>query len=101
MVSRRAVLQALAAAAQERARKPNFIVILADDIGYGDVGCFGSPDVPTPNIDSIAARGVRFTDGYVTACVCSPSRAGFMTGRYQQRHGHEFNPDPPIAREVA
>jgi arylsulfatase A-like enzyme len=110
MLSRRSILQCLTlsatsrftsqAGAQAGARKPNFIILLADDLGYGDVGCFGSPDVPTPNIDSIAAKGVRFTDGYVTCCVCSPSRAGLMTGRYQQRFGHEFNPDPPIEREV-
>jgi arylsulfatase A-like enzyme len=110
MITRRAVLQSLAAtaasslgggaSAQGGARKPNLIILLADDIGYADVGCFGSLDVTTPHIDSIAARGVRFTDGYVTACVCSPSRAALMTGRYQQRHGHEFNPDPPIEREL-
>src|SRR5271169_5728943 len=76
-----------------RTRKPNFIILLADDLGYGDIGCFGSPDVPTPNIDGIAERGVRFTDGHVTCPVCSPSRSAIMTGRYQHRYGHEFNPD--------
>ncbi|MCL5746416.1 MAG: sulfatase-like hydrolase/transferase [Acidobacteria bacterium] len=78
----------------KKARKPNFVIILADDLGYGDVGCFGSPDVPTPNIDSIARNGYRFTDGYVSAAVCSPSRAGLLTGRCQQRFGHEFNTGP-------
>ncbi|MBI3679581.1 MAG: sulfatase-like hydrolase/transferase [Acidobacteria bacterium] len=73
-------------------RKPNFVILLADDLGYGDISCFGSPDVHTPNIDSIGRDGVRFTDGYVTAALCSPSRAGLLTGRYQQRFGHEFNP---------
>lgn len=75
-------------------RRPNFVVILADDLGYGDVGCYGSPDVPTPHIDSIARNGYRFTDGYVSAAVCSPSRAGLLTGRHQQRYGHEFNTGP-------
>lgn len=73
------------------ARKPNIVVILADDLGYGELGCQGNPEIPTPNIDSIARNGVRFTDGYVTAPVCCPSRAGFMTGRYQTRFGHELN----------
>jgi len=73
-------------------RRPNIIVIVADDLGYADLGCYGGRDVPTPNIDSLAANGVRFTNGYVTAPVCSPTRAGLITGRYQQRFGHEFNP---------
>ena len=73
------------------ARKPNIVVILADDLGYGELGCQGNPEVPTPNIDSIARNGVRFTNGYVTAPVCCPSRAGLMTGRYQTRFGHELN----------
>jgi arylsulfatase A-like enzyme len=72
--------------------KPNVIVIVADDLGYGDLGFQGGTDVPTPNIDSLAHNGVRFTDGYVTGTVCSPTRAGLLTGRYQQRFGHEFNP---------
>jgi arylsulfatase A-like enzyme len=71
-------------------RRPNFVLIFADDLGYGDVSCCGG-EVPTPNIDSIAVQGVRFSDGYVTAPVCSPSRAGLLTGRYQERFGHEFN----------
>ena len=73
------------------ARAPSFVVILFDDTGYADHGLTGSELVPTPAIDSIAEDGVTFTDGYVTASVCSPSRAGMMTGRYQQRYGHEFN----------
>ena len=79
------------AAFQEKRRKPNIIVLLADDLGYGELGCQGNPQIATPHIDSIARNGVRFTDGYVTAPVCSPSRAGLMTGRYQTRFGHEFN----------
>lgn len=78
--------------AVENGEKPNVIVIVADDLGYGDVGFQGGKDVPTPNIDSLAQHGVRCTDGYVTGTVCSPTRAGLLTGRYQQRFGHEFNP---------
>jgi arylsulfatase A-like enzyme len=71
--------------------KPNIIVILADDLGYGDTGVYGSPIVRTPNIDALASSGVRFTNGYVTHPVCAPSRAGLLTGRYQERFGYEFN----------
>lgn len=78
--------------------KPNVLVILADDLGYGELGCQGfTKEVPTPNIDSIAKNGVRFTSGYVSGPYCSPTRAGLMTGRYQQRFGHEFNPGPAEA----
>lgn len=77
------------------AAKPNILVILADDLGWGELSCQGvTTQVPTPNIDSIAKNGVRFTSGYVSGPYCSPTRAGFMTGRYQQRFGHEFNPGP-------
>lgn len=72
--------------------RPNLIVILTDDQGYGDVGFNGCKDIPTPNIDSIARHGVHFTNGYVSYPVCSPSRAGLLTGRYEQRFGHERNP---------
>lgn len=74
--------------------RPNIIVIVADDLGYGSLGIYGEKEIPTPNIDSIAKNGARLTDGYVTCPVCSPTRAGLMTGRYQQRFGHEFNPGP-------
>jgi arylsulfatase A-like enzyme len=74
------------------AEKPNLVLILADDLGYRDVGFNGGKDIPTPHIDSIAAGGVRFTDAYVTYSVCSPSRAGLITGRYPQRFGYERNP---------
>ena len=77
---------------QAAGRKPNVIVILADDLGYADVGCHGCKDVPTPNIDSLARGGVRFTSGYVSHPFCSPTRAGLLTGRYQQHFGHETNP---------
>src|SRR6185437_9970030 len=71
--------------------KPNILFIYADDLGYGELGCYGGTRVPTPNIDSIATGGIRFTQGYVSAPLCSPSRAGLMTGRYQTRFGHENN----------
>jgi arylsulfatase A-like enzyme len=74
---------------------PNVIVILADDFGYGETSAQGNPQIPTPNIDSIASNGVRFTAGYVAAVTCSPSRAGLLTGRYPTRFGHEFNPSSP------
>lgn len=70
---------------------PNVIVIMTDDLGYVDVGFNGSIDIPTPNIDRIANQGVKFTNGYTSYSVCSPSRAGFITGRYQQRFGYERN----------
>ena len=71
---------------------PNLIVIMTDDMGYADVGFNGCTDIPTPNIDRIANQGVKCTNGYVAYPVCGPSRAGFMTGRYQQRFGFERNP---------
>jgi arylsulfatase A-like enzyme len=72
-------------------RKPNVIVFLSDDVGYGEYGFQGNKEIPTPNIDSIAKNGIRFTQGYVSGPYCSPTRAGLMTGRYQTRFGHEFN----------
>ena len=72
--------------------QPNIVLILADDLGLGDVGAFGSEEINTPNIDSLSEMGIRFTQAYVSHPVCSPSRAGLITGRYQQRHGWEFNP---------
>ncbi len=72
--------------------RPNIVVIVADDLGYADVGFNGCTDIPTPNIDALARSGVRFSNGYVTHPYCSPSRAGLLSGRYQQRFGHEANP---------
>ncbi len=83
-----------------KAGRPNIIVIVADDLGYADVGFQGCKDIPTPNIDSLAKNGVRCTNGYVSCPVCSPTRAGLMTGRYQQRFGHEFNPGAPAQMSV-
>lgn len=74
------------------ADKPNVVVLLADDLGYADVGFHGCKDIPTPNLDALAKAGVRCTNGYVSGPYCSPTRAGFLTGRYQNRFGHEFNP---------
>ena len=79
------------ALAQKNSR-PNVIVILTDDQGYKDVGFNGSKEIPTPNIDRIAKNGVVFTNGYVSYAVCGPSRAGLMTGRYQDRFGFGRNP---------
>ncbi len=76
----------------DQPRRPNIVLLLADDLGYGELGCQGNAEIPTPHIDSIASAGIRFTDGYVTAAYCSASRAGLMSGRYQTRFGYEFNP---------
>ena len=75
----------------EPAPKPNVIVIFADDLGIGDMSAYGSEDIETPNLDRLAANGVLFEQGYVTAPQCAPSRAGLISGRYQQRSGFEFN----------
>ena len=80
--------------AMAAAPRPNIVVIVADDMGYAEMGCQGNTDVPTPHIDSLARNGVRFTSGYVSCPVCAPTRAGLMTGRYQQRFGFETNPGP-------
>lgn len=74
------------------AASPNVMVIIADDLGYNDVGFQGSKEIATPNLDALAARGLRCTNGYVSHSFCSPTRAGIMTGRYQHRFGHENNP---------
>lgn len=75
-----------------QAKRPNILIIVGDDMGYADVGFHGCKDIPTPHLDALAKSGVRFTNGYVTGPYCSPTRAGLLTGRYQQRFGHEFNP---------
>jgi arylsulfatase A-like enzyme len=76
------------------AARPDIVVILADDLGYGDIGVNGCRDIPTPNIDSIAKNGVRCTDGHSNHSFCAPTRAAFLTGRYQQRFGFEYNSGP-------
>jgi arylsulfatase A-like enzyme len=77
---------------KSKIKKPNIIILLVDDAGYADFGFMGSKDLKTPNIDKLATSGVIFTDAHVSATVCGPSRAGIMTGRYQQRFGFECNP---------
>ena len=84
----------LAGQKKAKQRKPNIVVIISDDQGYADVGVHGCKDIPTPHLDSIARNGIHFTNGYVSCPVCSPTRAGLMTARYQQRFGHEFNTGP-------
>ena len=74
-------------AAADLRKKPNFVIILADDLGYGDIGCFGSKRFKTPNVDAIAKAGLRMTDFHSNGAVCSPTRAALLTGRYQQRSG--------------
>lgn len=88
-------------AANSADERPNILILLSDDLGYADVGFQGCKDIPTPNIDRLAANGVRFTNGYVSGALCSPTRAGLMTGRYQSRFGHDNNVwyDPNDHRE--
>ena len=76
----------------QMSKKPNIIIILTDDQGYGDVGFNGSKQLKTPNLDQLAKNGVIFTNGYVSYAVCGPSRAGIITGRYQDRFGFSRNP---------
>ncbi len=83
---------AIEAQGPQQRLQPNIVILVADDLGYGELGCQGNPEIPTPNIDSLAENGIRFTQGYVTAAFCSASRAGLITGRYQTRFGYEFNP---------
>ena len=71
---------------------PNFVIILADDLGYGDVGFHGSTEARTPNLDRFAAGGIQFTNGYVASSYCSPSRAAILTGRHPAKTGWEINP---------
>ena len=70
-------------------KQPNIIFFFADDAGYADFGFHGSEVMKTPNLDKLAKQGVKFTQGYVTDAVCGPSRAGLMTGKYQQRFGYQ------------
>ncbi|MFN9927338.1 MAG: sulfatase-like hydrolase/transferase, partial [Phenylobacterium sp.] len=87
-----AAAAALPAGAAQPARKPNVIIILADDLGTGDVGAYGGQVARTPNIDALAAGGVRLTQGHVTAPICSPSRVALLSGRHNARYGFEHNP---------
>jgi arylsulfatase A-like enzyme len=95
------LLCAIQAGALFATEKPNILLIVSDDQGYADLGFQGCKDIPTPNLDRLAHEGLRFSNGYVSHPFCSPTRAGLMTGRYQQRFGHENNPyyDPNDHRE--
>ncbi|MFT4681588.1 MAG: arylsulfatase A-like enzyme [Granulosicoccus sp.] len=73
-------------------QRPNILLILADDLGKTDISLYGDPPIQTPNIDAIGLNGVTFNEGYITSPICAPSRAGLMTGRYQQRFGFEYQP---------
>ncbi len=83
----------VSASALAQSQQPNILIILADDLGYGDVAFNGCPDYATPNIDSLTINGVGCSSGYVTHPFCSPSRAALITGRYQHRFGHENQPE--------
>lgn len=77
----------LFACAVSEAKSPNVVIIFCDDLGYGDLGCFGHPTIRTPNLDAMASEGQKWTEFYVAACVCTPSRAALQTGRYPIRNG--------------
>ena len=85
-----ALFPALASAQKSDSRRPNIVLIITDDMGYGDLGSYGAPDVKTPNIDRLARDGVRMTDFYANGATCTPTRAGLISGRYQQRFGLEL-----------
>jgi arylsulfatase A-like enzyme len=81
-------------------QRPNIVLVFADDLGYADIGCFGSTEIPTPHIDALVSSGMKFTNAYVTAGTCSPSRAGLLTGQYQHRFGFEFNTDITVVERL-
>ncbi len=85
-------LAATGVTAADPPRRPNIVLILLDDLGWGELGCQGNPEIPTPHIDSLARDGVRFTNGYVSSPYCSPSRAGLLTGRYPAKFRFDHNP---------
>ena len=89
--AKRKLLSTIANVTSGDSRPPNIVLLFSDDLGYGDISLYGSKKIPTPNIDALGKQGVRFSNAYVTAASCSPSRAGLMSGRYQQRFGFEFN----------
>ncbi|MGB9605299.1 MAG: sulfatase family protein, partial [Bryobacteraceae bacterium] len=87
-LSRRGFLASLAGSAlYADPRRPNFVIVLCDDLGFGDLGCYGSRRIRTPNLDRFASQGVRFTDCYAAAPVCSPARAAMLTGLIPDRLG--------------
>eukprot|EP01136_Pigoraptor_vietnamica_P006618 Opistho-1_new@39747 len=81
-------------AQKKQLKKPNVVIILTDDMGYGEISCYNSQQISTPNIDRIAKEGIRFTDFYVPTPYCAPSRASLLTGRFPLRHGMVQNPAP-------
>src|SRR5262245_59086146 len=88
-------------AAHDKPAKPNILFILADDLGWGDLGCYGHPHIKTPNLDRLARDGTLFTQFYVSGSVCSPSRCAFMTGQFPARHrihGHYATHEQNAAR---
>ena len=89
---------AISATLAEGAEPPNILILFSDDQGYADLGIQGAKDIPTPHIDGLGKNGVRFTSGYVSSPMCSPSRAGLITGRSQSRFGHDVNwhPEWPV-----
>ncbi|TWU33233.1 sulfatase-like hydrolase/transferase [Novipirellula artificiosorum] len=89
MKRRLCLLLLLSASLAEADDRPNFVIIMVDDMGYAGVRCFGNPYFKTPEIDRLAAEGMRLTDFHSSGTVCSPTRAGLLTGRYQQRAGIE------------
>lgn len=92
-----------AASGAEAGPRPNVLFILADDLGWGDLGCYGHPHIKTPNLDRLAGQGIQFTRGYVNSPVCSPTRAGFMTGQFPARngiHGHFATPKLNTQRDM-
>jgi arylsulfatase A-like enzyme len=97
---RQFLFSSLAAIASAAERQPNFVIILADDLGYGDLKCFGSSGNETPNLDRMAAEGVRFTDCYAPMPYCAPARASLLTGRYPFRHGMWSNPAPDSGIDI-
>ncbi len=76
---------------QNAPEKPNLILIVADDLGYADLSMHGSKQIPTPHIDRLSEEGIHFTAGYVSSAVCSPSRAGLITGKNQVEFGYDNN----------
>tara|TARA_R110002049_G_scaffold2750_2_gene21485 strand:+ start:276797 stop:278449 length:1653 start_codon:yes stop_codon:yes gene_type:complete len=91
VAAKRSLLAQIDPVVGKQSRPPNVVLILADDLGYADTATYGSRSIPTPHIDRLASAGAKLTDAYVTAASCSPSRAGLISGRYQQRFGFEFN----------
>jgi N-acetylgalactosamine-6-sulfatase len=97
------VAQGSASSQSGQPHSPNFVFIFADDWGWGDLGCYGHPNLKTPNLDSLARDGILFTQFYVNNPVCSPSRTGIMTGQFPARHrihGHFATPEQNAERDM-